>query len=1056
VEEVPKDTYLRSRALAVQDVLNRMERAGTHLNFLVLDACRSKPSRMERSTRSAPTGLSEMRAPAGSVIAFACAPGKTALDGEGTNGVFTSHLLRHIRTPGLDVDELLRLVSGGVFTETSRQQDPFHNHNLKIRRVCLLDGLPPASSADAPAAAPATLQHSGSSAAVQLAAFLAHCDLSNDVGPLGAALDAAGVHKESDLQYMDKEVIAGLEVSPVIAKKLTRGLETYAPAGGANKAAPAAAPSGPPPRLAAVVGTATAASRIEAAKTRCDWAAVVAEMTAAPNDTAVLEAAATALIDGTANKPAEKMSASAAGAVAALSDMLRKHGNNESCCTNAAWALANVSISGAEEHSARAAEAGTIELLVAAVKRHAKAAQLLQFAWLALSRIVADNPPLKRRAGTAGAIEAAVAALKEHRSNAEVVSSVLDGLGPLVREPTTGAKASSTSGIWDVMVAAMRALAAEGPVQASAGRMVVSLVRNAADEARAREAAAKAGVLEALVAAMKAHATDVAVQEFCCWGLSTAISNSADNKRRADAAGAVAATMAALSTHAHDSDVQENALMALSALMSDKAAAAKLLASGAGEVVAALRRCEHNRIVQHAGCETLVRAAMDNSAAKLAFGEAGAVEAAFAALKIKDDESVQDLAAQLLAVLTSEKANAARCHAARGLELLVPMARDRAAKGDSRALMFQLQAIQRCVMDDAPAKLRAGDAGAVEAALAGVRAFTAAVKDADGASALDTAMLTLSTLVSENPNAHRAIRNDVFAVLVAAMKCAPSAAPVQEYGCTAVIRIVGEVNSSAEAAVLAGLITSILNALRTFPKDSTVQYRGLWALNRLIAQFPTGRSTQAGASGALALCLAPMRAHGSNADVCENALAVLAGLCAEDAANATALNQEKDGVSLTVGAMKAHPAQKRLQLCGAVLLVNTTANNPTGKAAAGKAGALPVLVAALRAHSRGDAMLAERAAKAMGNMLNGDTGNVKLAASAGAVQPLVDIMSAHPTVESVQENACKALTLLCDVAVARTAAKKAGAEALARAAKDRFKAATDLADWATRLVAKCA
>jgi hypothetical protein len=135
VEEVERDTQLRYKALSAQDVLDRLERGGCALNFVVLDACRSKPSRLERSTRSGQlTGLSRMEAPAGSVLAYACAAGKTALDGEaGSHGVYTKHLLSHLTRPNLDVDHMLRAVSLGVFEETGKAQDPYHTHNLKKR-----------------------------------------------------------------------------------------------------------------------------------------------------------------------------------------------------------------------------------------------------------------------------------------------------------------------------------------------------------------------------------------------------------------------------------------------------------------------------------------------------------------------------------------------------------------------------------------------------------------------------------------------------------------------------------------------------------------------------------------------------------------------------------------------------------------------------------------------------------------------------------------------------------------------------------------------------------
>ena len=53
---------------------------------------------------------------AGTLIAFATAPGKVALDGEGANSPFSAALSRHIGTPGLEVQQMLtsRARRGGV------------------------------------------------------------------------------------------------------------------------------------------------------------------------------------------------------------------------------------------------------------------------------------------------------------------------------------------------------------------------------------------------------------------------------------------------------------------------------------------------------------------------------------------------------------------------------------------------------------------------------------------------------------------------------------------------------------------------------------------------------------------------------------------------------------------------------------------------------------------------------------------------------------------------------------------------------------------------------
>ena len=125
VEEVENDSLLDYKALRVQHVLQRIDSRGCHLNLLLLDACRSKPSSMTRGSRDIGRGLAKMDVRAGSVIAFACEPGETAADGTGRNGVFTSKLLQHLGVPGVDVDFMLGDVALAVEQATSGKTEAF-------------------------------------------------------------------------------------------------------------------------------------------------------------------------------------------------------------------------------------------------------------------------------------------------------------------------------------------------------------------------------------------------------------------------------------------------------------------------------------------------------------------------------------------------------------------------------------------------------------------------------------------------------------------------------------------------------------------------------------------------------------------------------------------------------------------------------------------------------------------------------------------------------------------------------------------------------------------
>lgn len=119
---------VEDECLRVSSVLRKMETAGNRLNIVILDACRNNP--FGRRFRAMSRGLARMDAPAGSILAYATAPGSTAADGEGENGLYTSRLLAHMRKPGLEIGQLFRKVRADVMAATGEQQVPWESSSL--------------------------------------------------------------------------------------------------------------------------------------------------------------------------------------------------------------------------------------------------------------------------------------------------------------------------------------------------------------------------------------------------------------------------------------------------------------------------------------------------------------------------------------------------------------------------------------------------------------------------------------------------------------------------------------------------------------------------------------------------------------------------------------------------------------------------------------------------------------------------------------------------------------------------------------------------------------
>jgi hypothetical protein len=109
-----------------EQVVAEMSAAGGACNLVILDACRNTPVARNPRNRDASDrgGLTEMKPPAGSLIAFATDPGHTAGDGEGANGLYTGELLKFLQTPGLTLEQVFKRTRAGVMERSNGAQIP--------------------------------------------------------------------------------------------------------------------------------------------------------------------------------------------------------------------------------------------------------------------------------------------------------------------------------------------------------------------------------------------------------------------------------------------------------------------------------------------------------------------------------------------------------------------------------------------------------------------------------------------------------------------------------------------------------------------------------------------------------------------------------------------------------------------------------------------------------------------------------------------------------------------------------------------------------------------
>jgi hypothetical protein len=123
--DVPGET------LAVSELIASIERRA-RIALIFIDACRNNPladrlnAEIEGKSRAAATrGLAPIRASgAGTMVAFAAAPGQLAYDGTGQNSPFTKALIDNLAQPGLEVGTAFKRVIRQVRLETQDRQSP--------------------------------------------------------------------------------------------------------------------------------------------------------------------------------------------------------------------------------------------------------------------------------------------------------------------------------------------------------------------------------------------------------------------------------------------------------------------------------------------------------------------------------------------------------------------------------------------------------------------------------------------------------------------------------------------------------------------------------------------------------------------------------------------------------------------------------------------------------------------------------------------------------------------------------------------------------------------
>jgi uncharacterized caspase-like protein len=147
----PIDVNLESESSAlrglesIQDVVSRIENSAK-VSVIVLDACRNSPLQdhlrrialAKNRALLAPQGLPPVSVVgSNTLVVYATVPGESAIDADGRNSPFSAALLRHIETPGLEIELMFKHVTADVLRATGGKQQPERLSRLQNELVLL-------------------------------------------------------------------------------------------------------------------------------------------------------------------------------------------------------------------------------------------------------------------------------------------------------------------------------------------------------------------------------------------------------------------------------------------------------------------------------------------------------------------------------------------------------------------------------------------------------------------------------------------------------------------------------------------------------------------------------------------------------------------------------------------------------------------------------------------------------------------------------------------------------------------------------------------------------
>ena len=130
--DVDPDLEIKNECVPINDVLSIMQRAGSQMSIIILDACRDDPLSRSWKRGIGEKGLAVMSSVNDNTyIIYSTSPGRVADDGVGKNSVFTETLAKHILDSGIYIEEVFKRTKSDI-VKINKKQIPWSTSSLGV------------------------------------------------------------------------------------------------------------------------------------------------------------------------------------------------------------------------------------------------------------------------------------------------------------------------------------------------------------------------------------------------------------------------------------------------------------------------------------------------------------------------------------------------------------------------------------------------------------------------------------------------------------------------------------------------------------------------------------------------------------------------------------------------------------------------------------------------------------------------------------------------------------------------------------------------------------